>query len=152
MPEANFEQVDIAARLNSVVKLFSNNNEQIKISYQGKDAGVYVYADPKQMVQVFNNLLKNAIQSIPTTRTGKINISLEEINNQVVINFTDNGIGISSDVQDKIFNPNFTTKSTGMGLGLAISKNIIELSGGIITFSSKINKGTSFKIFLTLAT
>jgi len=148
MPEANFEHVDIAARLYSVVQLFVNNYDQIQIDYRGSEKEVYVYADPEQLVQVFNNLLKNAIQAIPGKRMGKILVNLQQNATQVIVDITDNGMGIVDEAHDKLFAPNFTTKTTGMGLGLAISKNIIELSGGTITFSTRLNKGTTFTVTL----
>jgi signal transduction histidine kinase len=148
MPEANFEKVDIATKLLSVVQLFSTNNEDIQIIYKGLKSGVYVFADPEQLVQVFNNLLKNAIQSIPDTRKGKIQVFLNENTDKVVVEISDNGTGISSSIMDKLFTPNFTTKNTGMGLGLAIAKNIIEQSGGTITFLTKPNDGTTFIVTL----
>jgi signal transduction histidine kinase len=151
MPEASFERVDIAARLFSVVQLFSNNYEKIHISYVGLEWNVFVYADPEQLVQVFNNLLKNAIQAIPTDRMGAIIIHLVETADQIVIKITDNGIGIETEAYDKLFVPNFTTKSNGMGLGLAIAKNIIELSGGTVAFTSVVNKQTTFTITLPKA-
>jgi len=128
-----------------------NNFEHIQIEYQGKEKNVFVYADPEQLVQVFNNLLKNAIQSIPDERTGEIQINLQEINEEIIIDIKDNGIGIESDIQDKLFVPNFTTKSTGMGLGLAIAKNILELSGGTISFTTTVNETTTFTIKLPKA-
>ena len=151
MPEASFEKVDIASKLFSVVQLFMNNFEHIQIEYQGKEKNVFVYADPEQLVQVFNNLLKNAIQSIPDERIGEIQINLQEINEEIIIDIKDNGIGIESDIQDKLFVPNFTTKSTGMGLGLAIAKNILELSGGTISFTTTVNETTTFTIKLPKA-
>ena len=151
MPEANFEKVDIAAKLISVVQLFMNNFEHIQIEYTGEENEIYVYADPEQLVQVFNNLLKNAIQAIPDDREGKIKIALHENQDEIVIEITDNGVGIESDIQEKLFVPNFTTKNTGMGLGLAIAKNIIELSGGSISFTTVVNESTSFFIKLPKA-
>jgi two-component system, NtrC family, nitrogen regulation sensor histidine kinase NtrY len=151
MPEANFERVDIAARLHSAVQLFSNNNDDIEITYMGLKKGVFVYADPEQLVQVFNNLLKNAIQAIPDKREGEIDVKLDQNTDQITILIIDNGVGIDNEVHDKLFVPNFTTKTTGMGLGLAIAKNIIEISGGTISFSSNINEGTTFTITLPKA-
>ena len=151
MPEANFERVDIAARLYSVAQLFANNYEHIIMDYHGAEKDIFVYADPEQLVQVFNNLLKNAIQAIPNERSGKIQVNLQQKAQQVVIDITDNGVGILDEAHDKLFAPNFTTKTTGMGLGLAISKNIIELSGGTITFSTRLNKGTTFTVKLLKA-
>ena len=148
MPEANFEQIDIATKLGSVVQLFASNNEHIQIKYHGVEKGIFVFADPEQMVQVFNNLLKNAIQSIPENREGVILIKLKRAAKRIKIEITDNGSGIESALHEKLFMPNFTTKSTGMGLGLSITKNIIELSNGTIRFESVENKGTSFFIEL----
>ena len=151
MPEANFERVDIAARLYSVVQLFVNNNEQIQIEYRGQEKEVFVYADPEQLVQVFNNLLKNAIQAIPDDRDGVIKVNLWQEAERIIIEITDNGIGIENELHDKLFMPNFTTKSYGMGLGLAIAKNIIEQSGGTISFASNLNEGTTFRVILPKA-
>src|SRR5665647_2195531 len=151
MPEANFERVDIAAKISSVVQLFANNYEHVNIEYQGSEQGVFVYADPEQLVQVFNNLLKNAIQAIPSERDGNIQTRLIQTDRSIQIEVTDNGMGIAGDAHDKLFVPNFTTKTTGMGLGLAIAKNIIELSNGTITFDSKVNLGTTFTVTLPKA-
>ena len=151
MPEANFERVDIAAKISSVVQLFANNYEHVNIEYQGSEQGVFVYADPEQLVQVFNNLLKNAIQAIPSERDGNIQTRLIQTDTSIQIEVTDNGMGIAGDAHDKLFVPNFTTKTTGMGLGLAIAKNIIELSNGTITFDSKVNLGTTFTVTLPKA-
>ena len=146
MPEASFVRFDIAARLYSVVQLFANNNEHVQIEYAGTENSAFVYADPEQMVQVFTNLMKNAIQAIPDRREGVINVNLQQESGEIRIEITDNGVGIDNALQDKLFVPNFTTKSTGMGLGLAISKNIIELSGGTISFNSEPEKGTTFTL------
>jgi len=148
MPEASFVRVDVAAKIYSVFRLFMNNNEHVTMNYDGAEQNVFVYADPEQMVQVFNNLIKNAIQAIPEEREGEISISLTEEAKEVTITVSDNGAGIDAEIQDKLFIPNFTTKSTGMGLGLAIAKNIIEISGGSITFSTAIDEGTTFTVRL----
>jgi len=128
--------------------LFMNNNEHVTMHYEGAEQNVFVYADPEQLVQVFNNLIKNALQAIPEEREGEISIRLTEEAKEVTITVSDNGAGIDAEIQDKLFIPNFTTKSTGMGLGLAIAKNIIEISGGSITFSTAIDEGTTFTVRL----
>jgi len=151
MPEANFELTDVALKLNSVLHLFTNNNEQIEIKYDGVENKVFVFADPEQLVQVFNNLLKNAIQAIPENRMGLIEVKLHTVDKQVIISVIDNGVGIKEELHNKLFAPNFTTKTTGMGLGLAISKNIVELSGGTISYESRYNEGTTFTVTLPKA-
>jgi len=148
MPDAKFEHLDVAQLLHSVVQLFSNNHSHIKISFLGKENGIYVYADPNQMMEVFNNLLKNALEAIPENREGKIIAEITETDQKITIKISDNGIGIPDEMKNKLFVPNFTTKNAGMGLGLAISKNIIELTGGSITYKTKLNEGTTFIISL----
>ena len=103
-------------------------------------------ADKDQLSRVFNNLLKNAIQAIPSSIEGKINVVISQEENNYLIEVKDNGSGISDDKKDKIFVPNFTTKSTGMGLGLAMVKNIVENANGSIWFETKETIGTSFFI------
>jgi signal transduction histidine kinase len=107
-----------------------------------------VNADKNQMNRAFSNLIKNAIQAIPSDRNGAIEIISSVNTDNYIIEIKDNGKGISEDEQDKIFTPNFTTKSTGMGLGLAMVKNIIENANGTITFKTAQDVGTSFFIEL----
>ena len=148
LPEANFTKVDVAKKLKSVFVLFSNNSNNVKVKYEGESEGIFVFADREQLILVFNNLLKNALQAIPSTREGEIEIRIEAGEKQVRIFIKDNGKGISDDVKEKLFTPNFTTKSTGMGLGLSISRNIIRMAGGDITFETTLNVGTEFKVIL----
>ncbi len=152
MPEAQFSKFDIAEKLSLTVALFASNNEKTSINYHGPQNNIFVLADAEQMIQVFNNLLKNALQSIPENKNGRIDVELEVFdikdNKQVIISISDNGTGISNDVQEKLFSPNFSTKSTGMGLGLSISKNIVETLGGKITYSTQVGVGTTFRIEL----
>jgi signal transduction histidine kinase len=97
---------------------------------------------------VFTNILKNAIQSIPEGRTGEIAANLKLAGNLVVVEFKDNGKGIPETLREKIFSPNFSTKNSGMGLGLAISKKIVEQLGGRIAYKTKVGEGTTFTIEL----
>lgn len=150
MPEAHFERMDVAERLFSVVQLFDSNNEDCEIKFAGNNSGIFIFADPEQLTQVFNNLLKNALQSIPSDRKGIIVVKTSKSEKNVIVEITDNGCGIPDEVAAKLFTPNFTTKSTGMGLGLSISKNIVEMAGGSITFNTSPDEGTTFKIVLPL--
>ena len=146
MPEAQFTQVDLAAKLKSVVQLFAHNHEQTEIVYEGPDAGVVVLADPEQLTQVFNNLLKNAIQAIPADRNGRITTHVKTEADKAVFTISDNGTGIPDEVAAQLFTPNFTTKSTGMGLGLSITRNIVEIAGGTISFTTMAGAGTTFEV------
>jgi signal transduction histidine kinase len=148
LPETQLQEIDIAARLYSTVELFKTNSDGILVNYTGPISGIMIKGDPEQLIRVFTNLLKNALQSIPSGRNGHVEIILKVESNEVIISFVDNGIGITPEAQINIFKPNFTTKSSGMGLGLSISKAIVENIGGSISFSSQENKGTVFTIHL----
>jgi len=94
------------------------------------------------------NLIKNSIQAIPHDRESNIEVKISENSNSVKIVVSDNGFGVSKNNRDKIFEPKFTTKSDGMGLGLGIVKNIINSHRGKIIYKSKAKKGTDFIITL----
>lgn len=105
--------------------------------------------DRTQLIRVITNLVKNGIQAIPDEQEDKrIVVRVSEENNHVVIEVSDNGIGISEENNQKIFEPKFTTKSSGMGLGLGMVKNIVETYHGSITFTSQKHEGTVFKVTL----
>lgn len=147
MPELQIVPVNVASKLFSVITLFRNNNASVPIRYIGAETGVWAMTDELQISQVFNNLIKNALQAIENKEGGDIIVILKETAKEVVISISDNGCGIAPDTRNKIFRPNFTTKSTGMGLGLAISKNIVDGSGGDISFVTS-EKGTTFYVHL----
>ncbi|MBQ8100640.1 MAG: HAMP domain-containing histidine kinase [Paludibacteraceae bacterium] len=147
MPEVVTSEVDIAQRLFSVISLFRQNSGQVPIRYIGAQEGVCALADSEQIGQVFNNLIKNALQAIEGREGGDIIVMLKQDGQTVEVSVSDNGCGIPPDIQDKVFRPNFTTKNTGMGLGLAISKNIVEGSAGTITFETS-PSGTTFFVRL----
>ena len=145
MKQAEPERMDIAARLASICSLFARAEES-RLTYQGPQEGIFVIADPDLMTSVFNNLIKNAQQSAKDGRTVDIVVSLAADNHSVMISVADNGDGIADDVREKVFRPNFTTKSTGMGLGLAITKTIVSNTGGQIDFATRIGRGTTFNV------
>jgi len=104
------------------------------------------FGDALQVQRVFQNLLKNALQSVPEDRNPEIQIRLYRVDSYFAIDFSDNGNGISLENRDRIFQPNFTTKSSGMGLGLAIVKKIIEQNEGNIGFETTEGVGTRFYV------
>ncbi len=148
LPEIRLSKVDIAKKLNSVAALFATNAANATINCSGTDEPMYATTDSEQITQVLNNLVMNAIQAVSRQDNGVINIALCDDDKKVTISIHDNGCGIPKNIQDKIFRPNFTTKNTGMGLGLAISKNIVEESGGNIGVVSEEGVGTMFCIEL----
>ncbi|MCC7302451.1 MAG: GHKL domain-containing protein [Bacteroidia bacterium] len=145
MPKPRAEKLELSSLLRNTVSLFKNSTEMnVQFDCDLKEA--WVNADKDQLVRVFNNLIKNGMQAIPEGREGKIKVSLLRAGNFFLVKVEDNGSGISAEVLDKIFVPNFTTKSTGMGLGLAMVKNIIESMEGTITFVTKPGEGTVFSV------
>ena len=157
-PEVVTTEVDVAEKLSNVITLQRANDEQIPVRYVGADSGVMVRADNEQISQVFVNIIRNALQAISEAgqdpavsprRKPDVIVSLNAAwsEKEVQIAISDNGPGIPEDIRERIFQPNFTTKSTGNGLGLAISKHIVEGSGGRIEFETS-PKGTTFFIYL----
>ncbi len=150
MPVAKRTRIDLISKLKQACDLFRETPVIEIIEDFDATKPVWVYADSDQMVSVFNNIINNASQSIPKAWKGILNIKVETDETKVKITFADNGTGMSEEVKEKIFQPNFTTKSSGMGLGLAIVKNIITNSKGKIWFTTKHGEGTTFFIELPL--
>lgn len=148
MPKAQEEILDVMQILENTVELYKESPNINLNLHRGELRELFVYADKDQLLRVFNNLIKNAIQAIPDEREGKIDISAKKNAEMYVIEIKDNGSGIAPERIDKIFMPNFTTKSTGMGLGLAMVKNIVENAGGKVWFETTQNIGTKFYVSL----
>ncbi|MDZ4844895.1 MAG: ATP-binding protein [Chitinophagales bacterium] len=147
MPKAQNEVLNIADVIENSVNLFSEE-KHVQIQFNKPEKQFKVFADKNQLLSAFNNLVKNASQAIPFEREGIVQIELVSKNGSVIASVKDNGIGISSDQAQKVFTPNFTTKSSGSGLGLALTREIIENANGKIWFESTVNTGTTFFIEL----
>jgi signal transduction histidine kinase len=147
MPQAKSSPVDLSAIIEQTVALYSGM-EKVELSYENHAPEAMVLGDKDQLIRVFNNLIKNAKQATEEIDEGKIKIVLEKSEVGFRVCVSDNGTGIDPSVEHKIFVPNFTTKSRGMGLGLAICKNIVEQVGGKIWFENTIGGGTSFYVEL----
>jgi len=144
MPKAVEEETNLTTILENAYSVFAQH-EDYQIEFNNLiDSEAVIWADKTLCLRVFNNLIKNAIQAIPSTEEGLIKINLSEENAFYIVEIRDSGVGISDEQVTKIFVPYFTTKSTGTGLGLAMSKQIIENMKGQIYFKSTIGKGTSF--------
>lgn len=149
MPKAENEKILINDLISLVHDLFRKRDD-IDIYLVVPIDEFYVYCDKNQIIRVLNNIINNAIQAIPEHRRGKIDIELKRKNMFAQICIKDNGIGISSEMKDKVFLPNFTTKNSGTGLGLAMCQQIIESQNGKIYFESNIQMGTQFFIEIPL--
>lgn len=147
MPRAINEALNISDVIESAVNLFSEE-KHVSIRFSKPDRDFLVFADKNQLLSAFNNLVKNATQAIPGDHHGIIQIKLFSKNGSIVAAVEDNGVGIPDEQKEKVFVPNFTTKSGGTGLGLALTKEIIENAKGKIWFESRENSGTIFYIEL----
>ncbi len=136
--------------LRQVITLFSSN-ENINITMHTHHDTIMVHADKTQINRLFTNLVQNAIQSVPEEISPEIKIATSGSQGNVLIAIKDNGKGISADMISKIFTPNFTTKSSGTGLGLAMCKGIVEKSNGSIWFETIEGESTTFFVQLPFA-
>lgn len=147
MPLPVNERLELNEVIHTALSLYKDV-APVKFSFLTDHAERFAFCDRKQLLRVLNNLLNNAIQAIGQDRDGEILISLSTADEAHEIRITDNGPGIPPDQSDKIFHPNFTTKSGGTGLGLAIVKEIITAQGGRISFTSEPDSGTTFILIL----
>ena len=142
MPEQKKELLNVTEVVQIALDIF--NKDYIEYSVEEKE--ILTLFDRTQLIRVITNLINNAIQAIPENRSPIIKISVASTKRNVVINIEDNGNGISEKNRNKIFEPSFTTKSSGMGLGLSMIQSIMLAYNGSITFKTKENQGTIFKM------
>ena len=147
MPKEHLIKMDIIPILKNTILLFQNENA-IKIEFVCNLNEAIILGDKNLILQVFNNIVNNSIQALNFIENGHIIIDINENESNFLVSFFDNGKGIQTEMIDKIFQPNFTTKSTGSGLGLALCKQIIIAHKGKIKFETEINKFTRFIIEL----
>lgn len=148
LPENNPQPLDLAELVGNVVNLY-DNVENIRFIYEHDPTAEHTYnGDKTNLNSAVGNLVKNAVQAIGSMPDGCITVTLSQDDNQFVITVKDNGKGIKDEDKDRIFLPNFTTKSGGSGVGLSLTYNIIQAAGGTISFESQLGAGTEFKIEL----
>jgi nitrogen fixation/metabolism regulation signal transduction histidine kinase len=144
------EKFDVNEIIKNLVQMHETN-DKIRIECLMLKEPVMIYADRTQIHRLFTNIMLNAIQSVPTDRVPEIAVSQYIEGGYIFVAVKDNGIGIAEDIAEKIFTPNFTTKSSGTGLGLAMCKRIAEQSEGDISFTTQINEGSVFVVKLPIA-
>ncbi|MCH1534202.1 MAG: ATP-binding protein, partial [Schleiferiaceae bacterium] len=140
MPLLRLETHDISYLTNRAVALYSDRGVQFL-----SDGPVYASVDKEQWSRIIHNLVKNALQSVPENREPEIVVRVEKTVGKGTIAVVDNGTGIPDEMKDRVFEPSFTTKSSGMGLGLAMVRNLIQNFGGTITFQNK-KQGAVFTV------
>lgn len=138
--------VDLAELINDQ-RVFFDTRDNIRISYDYCHRECYVHIRKGQIIRVLVNLVSNAIQAVED-KGGYIRITLKETESSYIVSIDDNGPGVKEEDTHKLFKPNFTTKSSGTGLGLAICRNIIEQSGGKISYRHSDLGGACFSFSL----
>lgn len=146
IPKAKNEVFNLIEVLENLCLLFEPNQNLRFTLEMNNLSRVSIFADKEQLSRAFLNLIKNAIQSIPADQKGEICIEIQQPGTNALITIHDNGIGISDEAQKHLFEPNFTTKTSGMGLGLSIVRNIITNFGGKIWYETSEITGTSFYV------
>ncbi|UJH90004.1 ATP-binding protein [Antarcticibacterium sp. 1MA-6-2] len=142
MPAQQNETLNVPKIVKLALDIFNENY----IVFSSEKEEILAKFDRTQLIRVVTNLVKNATQALQDVPDPKILVRVEDQGEMVSITVSDNGVGISEENKEKVFEPKFTTKSSGMGLGLAMVKNLVETYGGSISFTSKRNKGTIFTV------
>ncbi len=150
MPNPKNEKVNI----NEIIQLASNiylGKKAIKLNLNLPQKQLWTYADENMLSRSIGNIILNGIQSVDEGVNPEINIALNAQGEMAEIRIRDNGIGIDKEIEERIFIPHFSTKSSGTGIGLALAKKTIESANGQISFKSEVS-GTEFLIKLPLIT
>lgn len=143
MPARKDEEFNVVSVIKNTLEIFDSN--EVHLEYN-KDF-IPLNMDKSQLSRVMNNLVKNAIQAVPPERKPCIKVTIFDADNELKISVQDNGSGILKELHEKIFEPKFTTKNSGMGLGLAMVKKIITDYNASITLESELNVGSTFTIY-----
>jgi signal transduction histidine kinase len=147
MPAQQNETLNVVNIIELALDIFNEDY----IAFEKDKEEIITKLDRTQLIRIITNLVKNATQSIPETQKEKhVVVSVKEANKNVIITVKDNGAGIESENTEHVFEPKFTTKTSGMGLGLGIIKNIIENYKGTITFETEFGKGTTFIVSIPI--
>jgi nitrogen fixation/metabolism regulation signal transduction histidine kinase len=151
MPDTKLEKVELLPIIEQTIRLFNSIAHVEIVVFNRFNKVVLILGDKDQLLRTFNNLLKNAIEANEKKVKCAIRIKLINDDKNAYVEVEDSGKGIDKTLHDKIFIPNFTTKSSGTGLGLAFVKQATENAGGTIEFISEVNKGTTFYLSYPLA-
>ena len=144
MPTQKREVVNVVGVIKSAKEIFTESY----ISFHSDNENIQANLDKMQMIRIVTNLIKNSIQATEKIDSPKIDVRITDQGDHFVLTVEDNGIGILDEDKDRVFEPKFTTKSSGMGLGLPMIKNIIEAYQGSISFVSNFEKGAIFTVTL----
>lgn len=150
LPENKPTTFNIVELLKNTIKLYDvEENISFSLTYD-EQQDWQMYADKNNIGRVFGNIIKNSIQAIGNKEDGHIDVTIRNLAIKYRIDIVDNGCGIKEEDKNKIFLPNFTTKSSGMGIGLSMADDIVRRMGGNIKFQSDVGSGTVFRIDLPI--
>lgn len=144
LPEKNNEIFDLNKEIKNIINVFSDE----KIYFHSNRDIIMVEMDKIYLSRIITNLVANARQAKHDDRDNIINLDVEQRQKRVIITVDDNGTGIPEDLYDRIFEPNFTSKTSGTGLGLTMVRKMVEDYKGQISVKSEVGKGSTFTISL----
>ncbi len=145
MPAPNYQTVNVNSVLRRVLAIFPDKNG-IDFKTNFDDTIPDIIADPEELQRAFINIIRNGIQAMPDG--GEIEITTEQRKNTIIITISDSGTGFLPEARARLFEPNFSTKTDGMGLGLALVKKTIDELNGTVNISSEEHVGTTVSITL----
>ena len=144
LPEKNNEIFDINEEIRNIINVFSDES----IYFHSNKIVIMIEMDKIYLSRIITNLVANARQARNTDKESVINVNVEQRHKRIIIDVEDNGVGIPEDMYDRIFEPNFTSKTSGTGLGLTMVRKMVEEYKGEISVKSEIGKGSTFTISL----
>ncbi|MGD1319423.1 sensor histidine kinase [Chryseobacterium sp. 2R14A] len=144
LPEKNNEVINLNNEIDDILRVF--NDDQIFV--HANKSNIMITMDRIFLSRIITNLVTNAKQAKSDDRNLLVNVDIEQHQRRVIISIQDNGIGIPENMYEKIFEPNFTSKNSGMGLGLSMVRKMVEDYKGEITVKSEVGKGSTFTIAL----
>ena len=144
LPEKNNEVFNLNKEIKDIINIFSDE----RIYFHASNENIMIEMDKIYLSRIITNLVANARQARDENRENIINLDVEQRQKRIIISVEDNGVGISEDLYDRIFEPNFTSKTSGTGLGLTMVRKMVEDYKGEISIKSTVGKGSTFTILL----
>ncbi len=149
LPVPNFTSINLIEKIDAIIKLITDtlHQEQVKLSFTHPAEAIFINADSGMIDQILLNIINNALHALRDRSNKHIRITLEENeHNKAILLIKDNGCGISEEIREEIFVPFFTTKPNGTGIGLSLSRQLMQLNGGTLTFTSEPDVFTQFRL------
>ena len=144
LPEKHNEVFNLNREIKNIINVFSDE----KIYFHANKENIMIDMDKIYLSRIITNLVSNARQARDEERESIVNVDIEQRQKRIIITVHDNGVGIPEELYDRIFEPNFTSKTSGTGLGLTMVRKMVEDYKGEISVQSEVGKGTTFTILL----